>query len=370
VTGSPLAERAKAARRWLFDHAFPLWSSAGFDGRTGQFVEQLTLEGEPLAGVARRTLVQARQIYVFCTAGRLGWNGPWRKVADAATDTLLARGRDTEGDWIFSFDGDGRPADLRADLYTQAFVIFGLSHAGQLLARADALDAARRTCQRLDAAWAHSAGGFVEGAIEPLRRQNPHMHLLEAYLALHAATGEPVQRARAEQIGALLTDRLLVREPVGLIEFFDEAWRPVEPVELWPGHHYEWAWLLDQLQRASGADRSAEAEALLARAEALGAGARNVVVDSVWLDGSPKDRGGRLWPQAERLKALLALRGHDDAAILAGLDVLEAAFDTPVRGAWRDRRLPDGAWEAGPALASSGYHIVAALEALIHAAGI
>ena len=103
MSRADLGRRARAARGWLLDRAFPLWSSAGFDAASGQFVEELSLAGEPRAMVPRRTLVQARQIYVFSLAGRMGWSGPWRAVIEAAADTLLARGRTDEGDWVFTF---------------------------------------------------------------------------------------------------------------------------------------------------------------------------------------------------------------------------------------------------------------------------
>ena len=59
----------------------------------------------------------------------MGWDGPWRDVIEPAAESLLARGRTDDGDWIFAFDGAGQPSDRRLDAYTQAFAIFGLAHA-------------------------------------------------------------------------------------------------------------------------------------------------------------------------------------------------------------------------------------------------
>lgn len=365
---SPALEAAaRAARDWLIGAAAPLWCGAGFDAGVGQFVEALSLEGEPLAA-PRRTLVQARQIYLSCVCGGLGWRGPWRERAAAAGEALLRRGRNANGDWIYSFTPDGGVADARADLYTQAFVIFGVAHAGRALSRADFLAAAEETARTLDARWADPRGGYGEGEIAPRpRRQNPHMHLLEAYLALHAATGSGEHLRRAEAMADLFEKRLRIA-PGRLGEFFEDDWRSLEPAKLSPGHHFEWAWLLNQLESAGGRDLSDETVTLADFAEAHGVNAAGFVVDEVWRDGSVKRATSRLWPQTERLKAAL-LRGDDQAA-LSAIAAVNAYLDRRVPGTWTDTRLADGTWEPGPSPASSGYHLACAIEDLVRAAGV
>ncbi len=348
----------------------PLWSTAGFDEHTGQFVEALTLAGEPVA-LPRRTLVQARQMFVVCAGGRLGWTGPWRERASAAGEALLARGRSGAGDWTYSFDTSGAPAETRSDLYTQAFVIFGLAEAGRALGRADFIGAAQATCARLETGWADPAGGFLEGEIAPHPgRQNPHMHLLEAFLALHAATGAAADLARAEKMAQLFMSRLLTT-PGYIPEAFDAGWRLIASGGAAPGHQFEWAWLLDRLRRAGGADRSSTVRTLAAYGERYGVDKDGFAVDEIWADGAVKSPEARLWPQAERLKAAL-MRLEDDGTVQADVHqsatALSAYLDVPVPGTWRDMRRADGRWSDGPAPASSAYHIVSALQALIETA--
>jgi mannose-6-phosphate isomerase len=370
---SALAPTAAAGRTWLLEAMLPLWSTAGFDERTGQFVEALTPAGEPLA-IPRRTLVQARQMFVFCAGGRLGWDGPWRERASAAGETLLALGRSGAGDWIYGFDAEGRPADLRGDLYTQAFVIFGLAEAGRTLGRADFIAAAQETCARLEARWADPSGGFFDGEVAPHPgRQNPHMHLTEAFLALHAATGDAADLARAEQLAELFMTRLLTGGAC-IPEEFDAVWRPIPSGGAAPGHQFEWAWLLDRLRRAGGRDRSAAVSALIAFGERCGVDAAGFAIDEIWLDGTVKSAEARLWPQTERLKsALIGCDADRDraapAAARQAFDALNGYLAAPTPGSWRDTRLADGGWRDGPAPASSAYHIVSALQALVEAAG-
>ncbi|HZC16396.1 MAG TPA: AGE family epimerase/isomerase [Caulobacteraceae bacterium] len=370
-----LATMAAAGKTWLFGQMLPLWSTAGFDARAGQFVEALSPAGEPLS-LPRRTLVQARQMFVFCAGGRLGWDGPWRDRASAAGELLLARGRSSAGDWIYSFDAEGQAADRRADLYTQAFVIFGLAEAGLTLGRTDFIAAARATCARLEASWADPSGGFFDGEIAPHPgRQNPHMHLLEAFLALHAATGDGADLTRAEQLAELFTTRLLTNAEC-IPEAFDAAWRPIASGGAAPGHQFEWAWLLDRLRRAGGGDRSVTAGALAAFGERCGVDAAGFAIDEIELDGSPKSAEARLWPQTERLKSALMRCDLDagdadpaaPAAVRQAFDALGAYLDAPTPGSWRDARLAGGGWRESPAPASSAYHIVSALQTLIEAA--
>ncbi len=362
-----LAEAADAARRWLTGAMLPLWTSAGFDADTGQFVEALTLSGEPVDG-PRRTLVQARQMAVCCAGGRLGWDGPWGERAAAAGEVLLARGRRPDGAWIYSFGHDGRPADTRSDLYTQAFAIFGFAVTGRALGRADFIGAARETAGLLESGWADPAGGFTEGEMSAHPgRQNPHMHLLEAFLALQAATAAAEDLGRAEATGGLFQARLF-QPPGQLPEEFDASWRPRASGGVAPGHQFEWAWLLDQLAARGGSDRGAAVAALLARGEGRGVNAAGFAVDLLDMEGRTAQPTARLWPQAERLRAQVSLALGDESAAVQAAGRLMAYLEG-LPGTWRDRREADGGWRAEHAPASSGYHIVGALEALIRAAG-
>jgi len=187
-----LAAAAERARDWLFDAALPLWATAGFNARTGFFVESLDGEGRA-STETHRVRVQARQTYVFMEAGRLGWAGPWRDRALAGLGALLGPARAEGGASGHRFDAGGVLVDARRDLYDQAFTLFALAHARPL--DPGAVDA--RIGEILDYLETQraSAGGFLEGEIAPVpRRQNPHMHLLEAGLAL---TGAGVSRGQA-----------------------------------------------------------------------------------------------------------------------------------------------------------------------------
>ena len=98
-------------------------------------------------------------------------------------------------------------------------------------------------------------GGCWDALPRPdaLRRQNPHMHLFEALLALHETTGRADLLDRARALHALAVTRFLDPATGALREYYDDAWR-VHPApgagRVEPGHLFEWAWLLRRYEAA------------------------------------------------------------------------------------------------------------------------
>ena len=376
LTGD-LKQRAAAARGWLFDAALPLWAERGFDAAADCFHERIDQDGAPASALPRRIRVQARQTAVFARAGRLGWEGPWREIADTGAQILGIRALRPGGGTRHLLGPDGAPADERADLYDLAFVVYALAEAAHALGdRADLIEAAEALVAWAEANWSDPHGGFREGEVTPTppRRQNPHMHLFEALLALYEASGKREHLARAGAIAALFKDKLFDARHGALPEYFDAAWRPLEERIVEPGHHFEWAWLLDRWRRLGGSDLSAEGERLRVHGEVYGVEPSSAAIyDEVFADGRPRTKSSRLWPHTERIKANVVRfeRTRDVAAANAAVDAFDMLMrycDTPIAGLWRDRLMPDGSFVEEAAPASSFYHIMVALSELIRVA--
>lgn len=373
-----LRERAQIGHEWLFGRALPLWAEVGFDRDSGCFNETVSQEGAP-DGRLRRVSVQARQTAVFSQAGRLGWGGPWREMAEAGAHVLLKRALRDDGGTNHLLGPDGAPTDFRRDLYDLAFVVFGLAHAAIALGRGDLAAAAEVQIDWIEANWAQPAGGFAEGEVRPAppRRQNPHMHLFEALLALHEATGDVRHLRRADAIRTLVLARMIDQERGALREYFTADWAPAPGVEghiAEPGHMFEWCWLLHRHAARANIAPPPAAEALRRFAETHGVdAARGLVYDEIDIDGRPRRQTSRLWPHTERLKAhcvryRLANDRDAAAAACAAFDMLWRYLETPIPGLWWDRRTESGALVAEAAPASSFYHIAWALFELADAA--
>src|SRR5260370_15710217 len=92
----------------------------------------------------------------------------------------------------------------------------------------------------------YPCGGFREDPRGTMpRRQNPHMHLLEACLALAEATSDRRWIERAAALASLMRDRFFDRQTGSLIEFLSDDLRPdaKRGVGREPGHQFERIWL-------------------------------------------------------------------------------------------------------------------------------
>ena len=372
-----LRRLAAEAREWLFEAAAPRWR-ATLGSEPPLFPERQSICAEREA-CPHRLFVQARHIFSYCELGRHGWEGPWREMVGANVDFLLARGRRADGFYIHKFEPDGAVHDPRADLYDQAFMLLAFAHAGRALRRPDLFACAEALGDALERTWRLPHGGYYEGEIAacPPYRQNPHMHLLESFIALHVASGASRWREAAEQIAKLCSSRFLDKEAGALLEYFDADLRPLDGDEgriVEPGHCFEWAWLFEILAEwgAPGAVAASDRLTAFGRRHGLDAG-RGVAVNEVRTDGSVRNAHARLWPQTERLKLALArhrrtgdpAESDEAAAAYAGL---RKYFDTPSRGVWRDKLGPDNAWLDEPSPGSSLYHITCAFSELIDTA--
>jgi mannose/cellobiose epimerase-like protein (N-acyl-D-glucosamine 2-epimerase family)/glycosyltransferase involved in cell wall biosynthesis len=365
---SDLAGEAAALRRWLFDTALPLWWKVGADHDRGGFHEAIDQDGRPVAHPHRARSI-ARQAFSYCEAGRLGWSGPWQAAAQHALDYFGRHFVRADGTVVSVVGLDGRAHDASFDLYDQAFALLAYAAGHRELGaaagwRRQAL-ALRNT---LELSWRHPLGGFLEDPAGRLpQRANPHMHLLEAALAWVALDADPAWRRMADGIAALCLDKLIDPASGALREFFAADWSPAPGLSgriCEPGHHYEWAFLLDRWARLTGRGKPDAVSRLIAFADARGLDPRRgVAINSVLADGGVHDPVARLWAQAERVRAYLAERRSDDD-VAAAVKGLRRFLATSRPGLWFDQLTPDDTFVVEPARATSLYHLVGAIAEL------
>ena len=365
---------------WLFETCLPYWADNGVNKDCQSFVESLDATGRPQLDVPTRLRVQARQIYSFAHAYHLTGNNRWADLATMGFRFLTRFGwADDHGGWIHKLTPDGTVLDTRRDAYDHAFVLFALAWYGKAVDKSAAMPWIDKTHAFLDQAMRADNGGFVEerladgdrlapGTTLP-RRQNPHMHLLEAFLALHDLTSDPAMLVKADQMITLFTQHFYDAETQSLTEYFDQNWQQTtgEPGQLRePGHHFEWVWLLNEYNTkaetpipvtyATGLFNSAETHGVRA------SGDHRIAIDIMNAQGAALDAGARLWPQTEMIKAGLV---HTDRerAIPAAQDALASLFRHYLdqqTGIWCDRLDADDRPVSSTIPASSLYHIMMA----------
>jgi mannose/cellobiose epimerase-like protein (N-acyl-D-glucosamine 2-epimerase family) len=368
-----IPDLAAEARHWLTQSAAPLWAPVAHPSGA-LFPERMSIAGVR-EECPHRLFVQARHVFSYVQAGRMGFDGPWREWVAGAVDTILSRGRRADGFYVHKLAPDGTVFDARADLYDQAFVLLALAHAGAALGRPDFFEAATALDAALDRHWRLPHSGYFEGEIAqcPPYRQNPHMHLLEAFIALQAATGDARWRDKATHLTKLCAASFIDPQSGALLEYFDASLTPLPGLQgrlVEPGHCFEWAWLFEIAAPWLGPRALQLSDRLVAFARRFGLDARRgVVINEVTTDGGAHNSDARLWPQTERLKAALARyrRTRDEAErdeAIAAYRGLVQFLDVPGRGAWRDKLRADGSWIEEPAPGSSLYHISCALMEL------
>ncbi len=367
-----LKRRAREARSWLFDACFPLWFDEGVTD--WGFVERLDLNHRAQPTETTRVRVQARQIYVFCEAARLGWQPEASStLAMRVLETLLGAARRSDGLVGRTLSvAKAELVDDTPDLYDAAFVLFAIGEAAkQTDDKTPLAEAARSAIAALDANMTHSSGGFAESWPAPqTRQQNPHMHLYEAWLSLAQGLANTAFLDRARDIRSLALTRFMAADLPVLFETFAADWSPLPDVErasVEPGHLFEWSTLLRRHAELERAEPPAAAAALHAFATSASQ-QDGYVVSAINRNGEIIDGARRVWAQAEALRAHLSSAAYGDrAAIGHAVDAFDVIMDehlTP-EGAWVDAYSADGAPAVDFVPASAGYHIVGAFARLI-----
>lgn len=240
-----------ATQTWL-PHWFALFSDNDNDG----FHERLDAHGQPL-DLPKRLLSQCRQIITYASAPNMT---PYKEKLDESFQFIIDKYHTPKtGGCIFSIENNGTPHDSKYDLYTHAFVILTAATYYQATQDKAELEFAKTTLNfiknnfKLDIGYAEALDEN-SAPLQAIRRQNPHMHLMEACLSMYEVSSDKDYLNMADEMLALFFDKFFDEETGTLGEFFDEnlSPHPTEGHKVEAGHHAEWVWLLKRYSRISG----------------------------------------------------------------------------------------------------------------------
>lgn len=329
--------------RWV-----PKWYEAFADAKSGGFYERLGLHFKPVQTGSRRLLTQCRQLAIYSHASmQSGVEIPGLDLLRHFNHILDHYLVPSTGGWRFSVDDDGRPLDHHYDLYALSFVIFSFSHYFRATGDARARDHALATLRFIDTHFRlPGLPGLAEGldvALKPLpkiRRQNPHMHLLEACLFARETWpwDDAIFTAMAREMVSLFDTAFYSPANTMLGEFFTDDLKPHPDnghhVE--PGHYFEWIWLLKKF----GAGHNGVCAALLGWANRHGwDNLHGGIYDVLDPSGAIVTDTKRLWPFTEAIKAnaLMLDTAPDKSAIKARIAEMVNVFRSRYmqeRGFW------------------------------------
>lgn len=321
-------------RAWLTDLFIPAWIERTCPpGHPGYVEEVHQSDGAPVLTDTRSTLVTGRLLYSFSRAYQFDKALASLEAARHGLAFLLDACRLSSGHFAHEVTTDGRVIDGHADLYDLAFVLLGLGGYAQASGERNVLHVADEIAHRLDNEWEDPLGGYREptGTGER-RRQFPQMHLFEAFQLL--ATLDPAGgwARRADRI--LYLAGRLIDERGRIDEWYTVDWARLDKAQREGeiGHHFEWAWMLDQYADARG---SPQARELAVRLFGFGMKAASIAstvpdrpihnaIDGV---GQSSSAPRPIWPTIELLRATLA---NSDGASSCN-SVAEAVLDVLFR---------------------------------------
>ncbi|WP_339900358.1 AGE family epimerase/isomerase [uncultured Gilvimarinus sp.] len=363
--------------QWFARDALPLWSERSIHPDLGASFERLRPDGEVDVKANVRVRVQARQAFFFAAAHSLGWCD---RGADIAHGLLAfvesnAAHPTAGGGFTHLLNPEFEVIDTKQDLYDHAFFLLAYAWLYRVSGERTALDKAEALVRHLDKRFAADYGGWAEGDYAySVRRQNPHMHLFEACMALYEASGEAHWLARAGELFSLFESRFFCPEQGVLFEFFNADWTLAEGATgqvIEPGHMMEWVWLLDWYARLSGQSVSRYTGVLYRRALELGLKADSgLLFDSVTPQGEVLQHTKRCWGLTELIKASLVMaREGEPGAEARAAEAVNTLFSyylcgtTP--GSYVDQRGQDDEIVAAEAPASTLYHLIVLAQELM-----
>ncbi|WP_422011175.1 AGE family epimerase/isomerase [Roseateles sp.] len=300
---------------------------------------------------------QSRLVFAFAAGHEITQDARHLDLARRGADFLLAHFRDpVHGGFFHTVAPDG---SLRAGIkraYGHAFALLALAELYRVGRDARHREAALHAWRDIQAGFFDAAGGLVNECnrdFRPLpggRTQNPVMHMFEALLLLHEATGDKAALAGARQLGDFAAYKLLQGQAEAqgggarIPEWYDGAWQPLPTREAGGyidlGHQFEWSHLMTSGVAVSPVYPQV-AERVLTYALATGydeidggCGQR------AFPDGAKADPSKGWWQQAECLHAMLVAAqatGRNDLwrRYEQTLGLVKAELVDAEQGGWR-----------------------------------
>ncbi|MFT2110223.1 AGE family epimerase/isomerase [Marinomonas sp. 2405UD68-3] len=364
----------KNCQSFVFGQLLKQWNIHGFHPTLNYSYESLTTEWKvnPVGRV--RLLTQCRQLYTFAHASMVDDNPEWearlRPLFEFITQRYYKDHR-----WIFSLDDKLDILDEKSDAYALAFVMLSFSFYYQATKDPRAFELIESTHHFLQTHMRSPKGGYYESYpldTNVVRRQNPHMHLLEGYIAAYNSTQKDDYKNSIIELLTLAKTHFFDTNTNSLREFFTQDWQydSVAGHIVEPGHHFEWVWLLHQAYKIEAdPDYLTLANALWKKAITYGLDPKGGIYNQIHAQTNQViDKEKRIWPLTEYLKALCVHINHKKTQEEHVKEALSLAFTHYFHpdGHWNEFLDENNHAKEHPLPGTSSYHIFLGLWEVIH----
>ncbi|WP_421855334.1 AGE family epimerase/isomerase [Marinomonas sp.] len=362
-----------SSQSFLFNELLNNWSRYGINKEKGYSYESMNHDWTSNNVGRVRLLTQCRQLYTFSHACQIKNTPEWQAMLTPLFDFITSHYYIDER-WIFSLNDDLSIKDTQSDAYALAFILLSFSHYYRATKDDRALSYMKKTHLFLLEKMQAQSGGFYESYpvdSTQIRRQNPHMHLLEGYVAAFETTQDKDYKEAIQSLLSLALEHFYHKDTKTLREFFSTDWsldaKTGHQVE--PGHHFEWVWLLYQANKIlPNSDYTDLAQNLWRVAARHGLAENGGIYNQI--DGNtyqPLDQEKRIWPITEYLKAITVMPIGKEEKI----DRLEKAINYAQQhyflpnGRWNEYLNEDNTPKDFPLPGTSSYHIFLGLTEVI-----
>ena len=258
-----------SAQQILVNNILRFWSERMVDTEHGGFYGRIDGHDILHPEAEKGAVLNARILWTFAGATRILHRMPYRILAARAKDYLVNRFIDPQyGGVYWSLNADGSPLDTKKQTYAIAFAIYGLAEYYRATKDQEAIDAAIRLFEDIEA---HAFDAVNVGYIEALTRDwqpiadmrlsesdengsrtmNTHLHVLEAYTNLYRVFKDPRVARQLRVLIDIFVNRLYNPSNGHLDLFFDDQWQGRRD-KTSPGHDIEAAWLLREALEVLG----------------------------------------------------------------------------------------------------------------------
>jgi len=292
IPQNTLQEYFSAINGHLQNGVIPFWLEHSWDHVYGGFLTNFDADGQLMPNKEKYLNTQARLVWWFSNLSRrYPERSDFTELARKGADFMIQYfwDNDYEG-WYWKVERDGTLIDDGKVLYGQVFAIYALSEY-ILAAREERSSAlANRTfdllqihCadtryggyyENLERDWTVAPGGFFAGDRKGL---DSHMHTMEAYTSLYAATKQEIHRRKLAEVVDIIVDHMLDPNFGSGRNQFDLAFNPIPAISIhrtWNaerdgetpeipidttsyGHNIELAWLLTRALEEANIDGKA-----------------------------------------------------------------------------------------------------------------
>lgn len=315
-----LNQLKKEVRKELIDNILPFWISKMKDMDRGGYYGRMTGLNELIPEAPKGGILHARILWTFSSAALHLHSDKYLAEANEVYTYLVDHFFDeTYGGTYWMLHVDGTPANMKKQIYSQAFVLYALAEFYRASEHEEARDKAKELFRLIEEhSYDKQGNGYFEAysrdwmILDDLRlsekdanekkTMNTHLHLLEAYTNLYRIWPDKYVARQLKNLIDIFLEKIIDPESGHLNLFFDEEWN-CKSSRYSYGHDIEASWLIEEAALVLGDEaliRKLKPVTLrIAEAAAEGLTKKGSLINERDFVTGHLDEWSDWWPQAE-----------------------------------------------------------------------